>query len=44
MINISKNNIPLICNMPKDKIDKLFHKYVNPTFYGTIKTFTNNDR
>lgn len=43
-MNIVNENTPLICNIPKDKLDKLLHKYVNPKFYGTIKTFTNNDR
>ena len=44
MINISMNNIPTICNMPKDKLDKLLHRYVNPTFCEKIKTLKDNDR
>ena len=43
-MNIVNENTPLICNIPKDKLDKLLHRYVNPKFCGKIKTFTNNDR
>lgn len=34
-------NTLLNCNIPKDK---LLHRYVNPTFYGKIKTLKDNDR
>lgn len=44
MINISNENIPLIGNIQKDKLDKLLHRYVNPIFYGKIKTIKDNDR
>lgn len=44
MINISNKNIPLIFNIQKDKLDKLLHKYVNPTFYRKIQTLKDNDR
>lgn len=44
MIYIVNENTPLNCNIPKDKLDKLLHRYVNPTFYGKIKTLKDNDR
>ena len=44
MMNIVNENTSLICNIPKDKIDKLPHRYVNPKFYGKIKTLKDNDR
>lgn len=43
-MNIVNENTPLICNIPKDKLDKLLHKYVNPTFCEKIKTLKDNDR
>ncbi len=44
MINTVNENNLLICNIPKRKLDKLLHRYVNPTFYGKIKTLKDNDR
>lgn len=44
MINTVNENDLLICNIPKRKLDKLLHGYVNPTFYGKIKTLKDNDR
>lgn len=44
MTNLINNNIPLFCNIPKDKLDKLSHKYVNPTFCRKIKALKDNDR
>jgi hypothetical protein len=43
-MNIVNENTPLICNIPKDKLDKLLHRYVNPTFCEKIKTLKDNDR
>lgn len=40
---IINEDIPLICNYPKG-LKRISNKYVNPKFYGKIKTFTNNDR
>lgn len=40
-MNIVNENTQLICNTSKDK---LLHIYVNPTFYGKIKTLKDNDR
>lgn len=41
MTNLINNNIPLFCNIPKDKLS---HKYVNPTFCRKIKALKDNDR
>lgn len=39
-IDYDKNTL-LFCNISKDK---LLHRYVNPKFYGKIKTLKDNDR